>query len=179
MTEPVNEFSHILSLDQIRSQQSLELVANEGERSALAERFALPALEKLSARLTITHDSNVIHARGNMLASVTQSCIASGEPVEAEISEEIQLDFMPEDEAGADTDAEVELAEEECDIIFHDGQSIDFGEVVAQSLALALDPYPRSAKAAAALKKAGVKSEEEEKAESGPFAALAALKDKS
>jgi hypothetical protein len=51
--------------------------------------------------------------------------------------------------------------------------------VVAQSLALALDPYPRSARAEEALRQAGVKDEEEAAAgDSSPFAALAALKDK-
>jgi hypothetical protein len=58
------------------------------------------------------------------------------------------------------------------DIVFHDGAAIDIGEAIAQTLALALDPYPRAPDAEAALKEAGVKSE----AEAGPFAALAALK---
>jgi hypothetical protein len=60
------------------------------------------------------------------------------------------------------------------DVQFHDGTAIDVGEAVAQSLALALDPYPRAPDAEAALKEAGVTSE----AETGPFAALAALKGK-
>ncbi|HEV2747118.1 MAG TPA: DUF177 domain-containing protein, partial [Allosphingosinicella sp.] len=42
------------------------------------------------------------------------------------------------------------------------------------TLALSLDPFPRSPAAAEALKAAGVKSEEE----AGPFGALAALRDK-
>ena len=52
------------------------------------------------------------------------------------------------------------------------------GEAVAQTLLLGLDPYPRSPAAEAALRDAGVKSEEEARAESSPFAALAALKGK-
>jgi len=78
---------------------------------------------------------------------------------------------MPEPKAG---DEEVELAENELDTIFHDGAAIDLGGAVADSLALTLDPYPRSAGADAALKEAGVLTEEE----AGPFAALAALKSK-
>jgi hypothetical protein len=53
-----------------------------------------------------------------------------------------------------------------------EGERIDIGEAVAQSLALGLDPYPRVANAQARLKALGVLSE----GEAGPFAALAALK---
>ena len=60
------------------------------------------------------------------------------------------------------------------DTIFHDGSAIDLGGAVTDTLALAIDPYPRSAEADSALKEAGVISEEE----AGPFAALAALKNK-
>jgi len=52
--------------------------------------------------------------------------------------------------------------------------AIDLGAAIADSLALGLDPYPRSPNAEQALRQAGVISEEE----AGPFAALAALKSK-
>jgi len=177
MTDTGNEFSLVLPVDQIRGDQSIELNANDTEREALAKRFGLSDIQVLSAQLTISADGDIIYARGELQAQATQSCIASGEPVAAVISEDITLDFIPENSASKSPDAETELAEAECDILFHDGQAIDFGEAVAQSLALALDPYPRSAAAADALKKAGVKSEEEARENSGPFAALAALKD--
>ena len=71
-------------------------------------------------------------------------------------------------------DEEVELSAEDLDVIFHDGREIDLAAAVADELSLALDPYPRSARAEDALKEAGVLSEEQ----AGPFAALAALKGK-
>ncbi len=74
----------------------------------------------------------------------------------------------------ARTDEEVELSETELDVTFYEGAEIDLGEAVAETLALSLDPFPRSAGADEALKAAGVKSEEE----AGPFAALAGLRDK-
>jgi uncharacterized metal-binding protein YceD (DUF177 family) len=57
-------------------------------------------------------------------------------------------------------------------MVFHDGAVIDLGTAVADTLALSLDPYPRSATADAALKEAGVLSE----SEASPFAVLAKLK---
>ena len=71
-------------------------------------------------------------------------------------------------------DEEIELGEAELDVAFYDGASVDLGEAVAETLALALDPYPRAPDAEQALKAAGVKSEEE----AGPFGALTALRDK-
>ena len=56
----------------------------------------------------------------------------------------------------------------------YDGGAIDLGETAAETMALALDPFPRGPGAEAALKAAGVISEEE----AGPFGALAGLKDK-
>jgi uncharacterized metal-binding protein YceD (DUF177 family) len=59
-------------------------------------------------------------------------------------------------------------------VVFHDGATIDLGGAIADTLALALDPYPRSAGADEALREAGVISE----AEASPFAVLARLKGK-
>jgi hypothetical protein len=64
------------------------------------------------------------------------------------------------------------LVESDCDVVFHDGSAIDLGGAIADTLALSIDPYPRSAGAESALKEAGVLGE----AEAGPFAALAKLK---
>jgi uncharacterized metal-binding protein YceD (DUF177 family) len=80
---------------------------------------------------------------------------------------------MPEP-AVTSPDEEIELGESDCDTVFYDGAQIDLGTAVADTLALSVDPYPRSAGAEAALKEAGVLTEEQ----AGPFAALAALKGK-
>ena len=78
---------------------------------------------------------------------------------------------MPEP-ATAGHDEEIELGESDCDVVFYDGAEIDLGTAIADTLALSLDPYPRSAGADAALKEAGVLTE----AEASPFGALAKLK---
>ncbi|HEX6217759.1 MAG TPA: YceD family protein, partial [Sphingomicrobium sp.] len=88
------------------------------------------------------------------------------------VDEPFDLVFLPEPRSGGDE--EIELAEGDLDTVFHDGSAIDLGGAIADTLALAIDPYPRSAGADAALKEAGVLTEEE----ASPFAALAALKEK-
>jgi len=171
-----NEFSHILKLDAIGGTQEISLSASEAECKALAKRFGLLALKNLSAKTRLQRDGEAVKVAGHFSAKAAQACIASGEPVTQDISEELNLIFIPNPDHAPD--AEIELSTDECESIFHDGKTIDLGEAVAQSVALALDPYPRSEKAQEALRAAGVKSEEEEREASGPFAALAALKPK-
>jgi uncharacterized metal-binding protein YceD (DUF177 family) len=81
------------------------------------------------------------------------------------------LRFVAEEDAGQD---EVELGDSDIDVIPYEGGTIDLGEVAAETMALALDPFPRGPNAEAVLKEAGVLSEEQ----AGPFGVLAALKDK-
>ena len=168
-----NEFSHVVKLSEVTGQaKAVHLSADAEVCAALAKRFDLASLDNLEADLSLTHDADAVVATGSFKATLAQSCIASREAVPATLDEPVHIRFVAEPLAGADS--ELELRPDDCDTMFHDGQTIDLGEAVAQSLGLALDPYPRSPNAEEALKTAGVKSEEE----AGPFGALAALKDR-
>ncbi|HVL78009.1 MAG TPA: DUF177 domain-containing protein [Sphingomicrobium sp.] len=167
------DFAHRLTLDQIRDGDRLDLVAGEAERRAVAERLGLASLERLEAHAILARTGDVVRATGRVQAALDQSCVVTGEPVAALVDQPFELMFVPEPGA-TDGDDEIEIGAQECDTIFHDGAAIDLGSAIADTLALSLDAYPRSAGADAALKEAGVLSE----AEAGPFAALAALKKK-
>ncbi|QIG78803.1 YceD family protein [Stakelama tenebrarum] len=172
MTTP--EFSRPCRLDRIGAGESTETVeATPEERAALARRFGLAALDRLTAEFQVRRQDEGVAARGHLRASLAQRCVVTGDPVPATIEERFDLRFLPAPEDG-DPDAEIELSEDECDTMFFTGAAIDLGEAAAETMALALDPYPRSEGAAEALKEAGVLSEEE----AGPFGALAELKDK-
>ena len=164
------EFVHRLSLDRIRDGDHVEIAADDGERRALAERLGLARIDRLEATAALSRSGDTIRARGRLKSAVEQRCVATGEPVEALVDEPFELVFMAEPHATPDE--EIELRDADCDVVFHDGAGIDLGAAVADTLALALDPYPRSVGAEAALKEAGVVSEEQ----AGPFAALAQLK---
>ena len=169
----MSDFTHRLALDQIRDGDRVDLVADEAERAAIARRLGLPAVERLEAHCMLAREGDLIRATGRLKAIVEQACVASGVPVRESVDEAIELRFAPEPNEIAPGD-EMELADEELDTVFHDGAGIELGTAIADSLALAVDPYPRSANADAALREAGVISEEQ----AGPFAALAALKGK-
>ena len=165
-----DRFAHHLRLDQIRDGERLDLVADEAERQAIARRLRLDSLGRLEAHGTLSRNGEVVRADGRLVAALDQSCVVTGELVTAHVDEAFEILFMPEPPAGPDE--ELELGEADCDVVFHDGAVIDLGTAVADTLALSIDPYPRSAAADAALKEAGVLTEER----ASPFAALAALK---
>ena len=172
------EFSRPVRIDTLGvGPRRVDIEANADERAALAARFALVSIDRLSAEAEVTRGGETVVASGRLDAAVVQSCVASGDPVPATLAEDFRVEFRPHPDA-AGPEEEVELGEAELDVVFYDGGAIDLGEAVAETLSLALDPFPRSAAAEAALREAGVKSEEEARAESSPFAALKALTDK-
>lgn len=166
-----DRFAHRLKLDQVHDGERVELVADDAERASIAERLGLDRLDCFQAHATLTRKGPLIEADGRITAALNQSCVVTGEPVPAHVDEAFRLMFMPEP-GGAHSEEEIELGSADCDVVFYDGAIIDLGSAIADTLALSLDPYPRSAGAEAALKEAGILTE----AEAGPFAALAQLK---
>jgi uncharacterized metal-binding protein YceD (DUF177 family) len=167
-----NEYSRSWRLDQLGELAlAVTLTTEPTEREALAKRFRLLALDQLQASAVLVRSGDSITATGVIEARVTQSCVATGSPVAAQIYEPFRLRFVPD---SATSEAELELSEDDCDIIPYPGGAIDLGAAVADTLALALDPYPRAVDADAQLKAMGVLGEED----AGPFAALKQLRDK-
>jgi len=177
------EFSHIVRLDMIgRLDWPAHVEADEAQRAALAARFGFASLDLLEADFSMDRDGATVMANGSLHARLAQPCIATGEPVAEEVREDFAIRFLPEESgdgaqagphSGAEP-AEIELDADECDTLTYSGERIDMGEAVAETLALAVNPYPRSPDADAYLREAGVLTEDQ----AGPFAALAALKGK-
>ena len=70
----------------------------------------------------------------------------------AHVDEPFELIFMPEPEVSR-SEEEIELGKADCDVVFHDGSTIDLGAAIADTLALASihsreapAPTPRSRK---------------------------------
>ena len=170
-TNVIPEFSHIVPLSEIGLKAvHHRLLASESERTALAKRFGLTELDLLAAEVALSSDDIGIIATGSLAADVMQVCVVSGKPVPAHIAESFAIRFSAEPIFEPDSDIELEV--EETDSMFHDGRVIDLGEAVAQTLALAINPFPRSPDAEVVLREAGLKDEQP----TGPFAALAALR---
>jgi uncharacterized metal-binding protein YceD (DUF177 family) len=149
--------------------EPVRIEAGHAEREALARRFDLVSIERLEATVTFDVDGANVDAAGTLEADVVQSCAVSGDDLSVAIREPLVLRFVPETPI---LEEEIELEEADLDEIPYSGTTFDLGEAVAQSLALAIDPFATGPDADRVRREKGLSDE----AASGPFAALAALK---
>ncbi len=173
---PRLELSRPLAIDTVDNDgTTMTVEADVEERKALAARFRIPTVERLTAEVVIrAHAAGQLYlARGHLTAEVVQSCVVSLEPVPARVEERFAATFHT-----ADAPITEELAETglDADVDWDDPEPvengvIDVGELVAQHLSLALDPYPR----ASGVSMEGILASGAERRDT-PFAVLKSLK---
>ncbi|SEH25840.1 YceD family protein [Magnetospirillum fulvum] len=174
--DSVPEFSRPIRIDQLPSKLSRHrLEADPAELAALAIRFGLEALESLTAEIEINPPTRrgLVRLQGRIHARVVQTCVVTLVPLAAVVEAPFSLTFGP---APEDEDEEIDLiwdGEDPPDPI-EDGR-IDLGEVVAEHLALSLDPFPR---APGATFEPPPVADEPPAPKASPFSALAALRQK-
>ena len=145
----------------------LTVTATEAERAALAARFAIPEVRSLVAELSFVVNGASIAAKGRLQADLVQNCAISGDDFPVRIAEPLDLLFVPSGTLDTVEEEEVELDSSGPDEIEYEGESIDAGEAIAQSLGLAIDPYAEGPNADAARRNAGIS---DDGAPSGPLA---------
>lgn len=175
------EFSRLVPVDRIPDLGSREnLEANADERAALARRFDLVSIAAFSGRLELLPwRKGGVKVSGTLKARVTYSCVLSLEPFDQELDVPVERYFLAQTNAGATALANLESldADDEPDLI--SGTSIDLGELAAESLGLALDPYPRKPGVEfASGPEPGEAAPEAASGRPNPFAGLAKLKEK-
>jgi len=180
---PVREFHRPFDIARLGEREVVLLIeANAEERAKLAARFDLLSLDALSAELTLARRKRgkVLRLQGRLQALVTQSCVVTLDPVESALEAHFSVSFdltgklhqvRPGEEVEIDP-----LAEDLPEPLPEEG--LDPGEVVAEQLALAIDPYPRAVDAILQYDEAGAPPSVEERERPNPFAALGALKPK-
>jgi uncharacterized metal-binding protein YceD (DUF177 family) len=160
----MSEFTRMIDLREIGN-APVAVTATPAECAALAKRFALVAVERLSASVMLNPVGQDVKANGRFTAAIVQSCAVSGEDLPSQINEPLALRFVPAQPIGA---AELELTAEDLDEIEFSGTAFDLGEAVAQTLALAIDPFAIGPQAEEARRKAGLLGENA----NNPFAGL-------
>jgi uncharacterized metal-binding protein YceD (DUF177 family) len=169
------EFSRVVDVEGLGEDElQRKIDATQEEREALARRFGLIALDKLTAIVHLRKAAgHAVDLRAEFEADVVQACVVTLEPVPAHIAERFELTFAPQE--APQPGEEIDLSATDEDVIEPLlGGEIDVGEAVSQHLALALDPYPRAP---------GVTFEPSKypgltpkSPETGPFSALASLR---
>ena len=172
---PEPEFSRIVTIESLADEElSREIEADADERAALAKRFGLLALDRLTATVRVKRlRGRSIGVEGSFVADVVQSCVVTLEPVASHIAEDFAVTFAPAAEIGEGAELDLSPWAEDLPEPL-EGDSIDIGETVAQFLALALDPYPR--RQGVAFEASDFPGLTPEEPRTGPFAALATLR---
>lgn len=146
MTDNKPEFSYLVDVEEIPSTGlTVKVEADEAERKALADRFGLISLDSLKAQMEIKPwRKRGVAVSGHFTAELTQACVVSLEPVSARLDEDFKDYFLPEaDIKRLISDAEITLDVDAADPDLLEGDQIDAGELVAEHVSLAIDPYPR------------------------------------
>ncbi len=185
-----SEFSRRMNLRKLAQEPAvMNLSARADECEALAGRFKIVALQNLSAEVRLevdeTHGEPEYVVEGELEANVTQTCVISLEPFETHVASTFRVRYMSPDAfevAEERSDSEIVFSAMEEDIEPIPAGELDLGELVAQQLALALDPYPR--KPGVEARDYGFQSDEDvEESEPAkrpnPFAVLKKIYDKS
>jgi len=133
------ELERLFPLDRLGGRPAEFVVeADEGERAALARRFAIPAVEALRCHFSLRRAATgIVEAEGRLDARVVQTSVVTLEDFPQDVAESFRLRFVP---AGQESDDEDPDAPDD---IPYEGTALDLGEAAAEQLALALDPYPR------------------------------------
>ncbi|MGH6802496.1 MAG: YceD family protein [Methyloceanibacter sp.] len=169
--------SRTLRVDEIRDGASGEIAVTKAEMNAIAGMLDLVVLEGLTFNYRLNHGGGGrLRLTGRLRANVTQTCVVSLDPVEARLDVPAEVDFWPaalieELERSAEEEGSLGLLDWPEAVV--DGK-IDLGPVIYETLATALEPYPK--REGASFDWSQGPSEEAGSAKSGPFAALAALK---
>ncbi len=149
----------------------VNIVATAAERDALAARYAIVSLDALEADLTVRSDgSGEIVVEGHLECELVQECVVTLEPVsETAASSFDQRYTLTPTEPATDLVIRPDDSEPPEPVI---GDSIDLGELVAEFLSLAINPYPRAPDA-----DAQADQYRSQASDGGPFAALAKLRE--
>ena len=165
--QPEPLFDAIVRIDKLPAAgRSVSIDADEATRAKIAQAMKLTAVERFAADLSVTPLRGGLRALGHLKARVVQN-----------IDEDVDRVFLPVGQTahapppGAE---EIFIDLEDDDFPDHiDGPEVDLSALLIETLALAIDPYPR--REGEDLSTLGIDAAEDD---SGPFAALRQLKDK-
>src|SRR5258708_10357338 len=141
-----SESERIVDLDRVGTVgTALDIVASDGERAALAKRFGFLGLPAFSARVTVDRRvGGQVVVEGRLRGRIVQACVLTLDPVTQELDDAFRIVFKKDlaeerdPESGeavlsAHADAPEPLA----------GNLLDVGEIVAEQLSPAAEPYSR------------------------------------
>lgn len=156
--------------------RDVDVAPSPEERAAIAAQLGLASVDALAVKLHAVRFRGGIRVTGRLTASVTQPSVVTLEPLAQQIDEPIDRVFLPggEKQYAGPANAEIFVDLEGDDVPDHfEGNEADLSDLIVETLALAVDLYPREPDAS--LADTGFTPDTDT---TSPFAALKALKPK-
>jgi uncharacterized metal-binding protein YceD (DUF177 family) len=154
--------------------RDLQLSVAEEERKEIAGVLGITEIQHLDVTLHAVKFRGGMRVTGRLTAAIVQPSVVTLEPVRQEIDEPIDRVFLPGGEKphAATANAEIFVDLEGEDIPDHfEGPEADLSGLIIETLALAIDPYPRAE--GESLDTLGLPRPDEDES---PFASLKSLK---
>ncbi len=127
--------------------RDLHLSVASDERTTLAAELAVSAVNGLEVKLHAVRFRGGIRVTGRLVAEIVQPSVVTLDPVVQKIEEPIDRVFLPGGEKPfvetADAEVFVDLEGEDLPDHF-EGNEADMTPLIVETLALAIDPYPRN-----------------------------------
>lgn len=178
MSGPRSILDAVIRIDRLPANgRDLEVKADMEALAAMAAQLRVSAVENFEAKLIAARFRGGIRVQGRLSARIVQASVVSFEPVTQDIDEPVDRVFLPEPDKGYKTapGAEVFVDLEDEDFPdFIDGPEVDLSALLLETVALAIEPYPRLP--GESLETLGLKTDLED---DGPFASLKSLKNPS
>ena len=138
--------SRTLRVDELKEGEEGTIDVNRVERETIAELLDLCALDRLTFAFRLNRrGQGRLALQGTLAAAVTQTCVVSLEPVESTLQVPVEVEFWPvpmiDDLAASPDEAASHGTLDWPEPI--EGGKIDLGPVIYETLATALDPYPK------------------------------------
>ena len=158
------------------------LKASADDKIRLVERFGLVSLQSLTAEVMVRNKGagNGLLVSGQLKAALVQRCTITLADVPEELDVAFDLLLVDPEMANRMDEEESYLDPDAPDYDALEGDTVDVGEIVAQTLSVWMNPYPRAEGAKViAPTNPNVSLNEPELEKPNPFAALSKLQDKS
>ena len=176
------DFKQNIKVAELKSgSRTFELVMSDSDLAELAERFGLNAIRSLTAIVEIQDKGprQGVLLKGKIKADLDQHCVVSNDPVPSNIDTDLYLRLVGPEELERLDEAEAFLDPEADEYDALEGDEINLGEVVAQTVSMSLDQFPRKESADIKIKpNQDVTFNEELLEKKNPFSALEKLRDK-
>src|SRR5215475_5107398 len=143
-----SEIERIVDLDRMGAGgAALDIVASDSERSALAKRFGFLGLPAFSARVTVDRrPGGQVVVEGRLRGRIVQACVLTLDPVAQDLDDTFRIVFKKDHLDDRDPESGEAVLSAQVDAPEPlSGNLLDVGEIVAEQLSLAADPYPRRA----------------------------------